>query len=58
MSSAIILRAASTSFFWSTAADAFAVPEEEMGLEPERFVTDELPDVSSFLWVRVCAGGT
>lgn len=51
MSSATILSAASTSFFWSTGAAAVGVPhEDELGLELELWGKEGLG-------VIVCGGG-
>lgn len=49
MSSAIILSAAVTNFFWSTGAATGAAPELELGLELE---------LRGFMDAKVCGGGT
>lgn len=56
MSSAIILRAASANFFWSTGADAGAAPELELGLELELGGKDGLGEDNSLLDAEVCWG--
>lgn len=58
MSSAIILSAASTNFFWSTGAATGATPELELGLELKLEGKDGLGEENSLLDAKVCGGGT
>lgn len=54
MSSASILSAASTTFFWSTGAATGAPPEFELGLELELRGKEGLGEEISLLDVKVC----
>lgn len=55
MSSAIILSAASTNFFWSTGAGG--APELELGLELELGGKEGLGEETSLPDAKVCEGG-
>lgn len=57
MSSAIILSAASASFFWSTGTAASEVPVLELGLELELWGKEGLGEENSVFDARVCGVG-
>lgn len=58
MSSAIILKAASANFFWSTVAVTGAALELELGLEFKLEGKEGLGEENSPLDAEVCASGT